>query len=432
MHAAGMVVPGGKPAAPDPAFVQAGLQRFAVEYANRTTVALDDYASRVGTDEARARALRWKIAAGTAALGIAGGPDPHANLVDFLSLTTVTRMTLEDVWVKGPEGPSFQPWLNTSKSLEAEAWAMADASFSRQQQQEVRDAIRKWWQSNPDVHEGFFARPQAISVLIRQTASRSSQPGSIFGVVGLDPTAGLDPAVREVTRSRLFAERAMFMAERMPILLRWQVQLVADDLLHQGQLEHAVDAAERISRATESASKTAAELPDRLTAERKAIVGALEAQEGKLSELSANLTKTLDAGDGMSTSLNATLKTFDALMKRFGVGEPAPPGPPPDPSAPPARPFDILDYAKTAEQVAAMSKQLNEVIKDLNTSLDSPALEARIVAVNRVSDHAVTNLRHLVYLVFALAAALIVLTFACARIYRARGRAAPRTTPDPA
>jgi len=238
--------------------------------------------------------------------------------------------------------------------------------------------------------------------------------------------------VREVTRSRLFAERAMFMAERMPILLRWQVQLVADDLLHQGQLEHAVDAAERISRATESASKTAAELPDRLTAERKAIVGALEAQEGKLSELSANLTKTLDAGDGMSTSLNATLKTFDALMKRFGVGEPAPPGPPPDPSAPPARPFDILDYAKTAEQVAAMSKQLNEVIKDLNTSLDSPALEARIVAVNRVSDHAVTNLRHLVYLVFALAAALIVLTFACARIYRARGRAAPRTTPDPA
>ena len=155
-------------------------------------------------------------------------------------------------------------------------------------------------------------------------------------------------------------------------------------------------------------------------------------QEGKLSELSANLTKTLDAGDGMSTSLNATLKTFDALMKRFGVGEPTPPGPSPDPAAPPARPFDILDYAKTAEQVAAMSKQLNEVIKDLNTSLDSPALEARIVAVNRVSDHAVTNLRHLVYLVFALAAALIVLTFACARLYRARGRAAPRTTLDPA
>ena len=30
-----------------------------------------------------------------------------------------------------------------------------------------------------------------------------------------------DPAVREVTRTRLFAERAMFLAQRMPFLVRW-------------------------------------------------------------------------------------------------------------------------------------------------------------------------------------------------------------------
>ena len=294
----------------------------------------------MGTDEARVRALRWKIAAGTAALGIAGGPDPHANLVDFLSLTTVTRMALEEVWVKAPEGPSFQPWLNTSKSLEVEApgrWPTRRSRASSSRKCATRSG------------NGGRATPtctRASSPDRRRSAFSSGRlhpghpsPGSIFSVVGLDPTAGLDPAVREVTRSRLFAERTMFMAERMPVLLRWEVELIADDLLHQSQVVRAVDTVERISRATESASKTAAELPDRLTAERKAIVGALEAQEGKLSELSANLTKTLDAGDGMSTSLNATLKTFDALMKRFGVGEPAPRAPRPTggPGRPPLR-----------------------------------------------------------------------------------------------
>ena len=430
MRAASAVVPSDKPSPPDPAFVQAGLQRFADDYANRTTAVLDDYARTIGTPEARTRALRWKIAAGTAALGIASGPDPQANLLDFLALTTITRLTLEEVWVRTPEGPAFQPWLDSSKELEAEAWALAGASLSPDHQQEVRDAIQNWWHSNPNAREGFFTRPQEVSSLIRQTESKSPRPGSIFGAVGLDPTAGLDPAVREVTRSRLFAERAMFMAERMPFLLRWQVELLADDLLNQRKVVQTVDTAERIGRATESMSKTAAELPDRITAERKAILAALETQEGKLRELSANVTRTLNAGDDMSTSLNATLKTFDALMKRFGVGEPPLPAPPPDPAA---RPFDVLDYAKAAEQVTAMTKELNEVIKELNTSLDSPALDARIVAVNRVSDHAVASLRDLIYLVFALAGGLVVLTFACAWAYRshahARGRASPEVSP---
>ena len=427
LRAAGAVVPSSKPEAPNPAFVQAGLQRFSDEYVNRTTVALDEYARRVGNDEARARALRWKIAAGTSALGIASGPDPQANLLDFLALTTVTRMTLEDVRVKAADGPAFEPWLEAAKALEDEAWALANASLSPDHQQEVRAAIQNWWEANSDVREGFFARPQEVTSLIRRTASRSPRPGSIFSMVGLDPTAGLDPAVREVTRSRLFAERAMYMAERMPFLVRWQVELIADDLLHQGQVVRAVDTAERIGRATESVSKTAAELPDRITAERKAVLAALETQEGKLRELSADLTRTLTAGEGMSGSLNTTLKTFDALMRRFGVGDPVPAdAPPPDPSA---RPFDILDYAKTAEQVTEMTKQLNEMVRELNTSLDSPALDARIVAVNRVSDHAAANLRGLIYTVFALAAGLIVLAFACAWVYRARahGRAAPRT-----
>jgi len=101
--------------------------------------------------------------------------------------------------------------------------------------------------------------------------------------------AGLDPAVREVARTRLFAERAMYTAQRIPFLLRWQIELLADQFLQDSHIALALtniaslaQSADRLSRASESVSQTAAQLPDRITAERKAIVEALDTQEGRL------------------------------------------------------------------------------------------------------------------------------------------------------
>jgi hypothetical protein len=405
---AGMM-PGTKSPAFDPALLQAELQRYADEYASRTTAALDDYAARAGTPEGRHQALQWKVSAGFAAVGIASGPNPRANLLDFLALATVTRMALEDASIEATNGPAFQPWLDTSRALETNAWKLAGGILSPAQQQELRDAISQWREANPGARTGIFARPQEFSSLIRQTHEKSDWSGSVFSLVGLDPTAGLDPAVREVTRTRLFAERAMFMVERMPFLVRWQTELLADELLRQEQVANALSSADRLSQ-------TAAQLPDRITAERKAILEALEAQEGKLRELSAGIGRTLVAGEKMSTSLNTTIITFDALMKRFGVGEPS--TIPPDTNSPP---FNILDYARTAEQIAAMAQQLDALLKDAGTALDSPAL-------NAVSERARADARSVLNHAFLLAAGLIVLAFACAWVYRRlvpRGAAAP-------
>jgi hypothetical protein len=419
------VAPGGNKQTVDPAALQVDLQRYADEYAGRTTAALDEYARRIGTAEARSQALRWKVSVGTATVTIATGPNAQANLLDFVALATVTRTALEEVWIKTTNGPAFEPWLGVSRSLETDAWNLTRGILNAEQQQELRDAIRHWWDMNPDGHMSFFARPEEFGSLIRKTGQESVRPGSVFAIVGLDPTAGLDPAVREVTRTRLFAERAMFMAQRMPFLVRWQVELLTDQLLRQDQIKRMLtnttsltESADRISRAAESASETAAELPDRVTAERKALLEALEVQEGKLGELSAEVTRTLDAGARMSTSLNTTLATFDALMKRFGVGERI--EAPPDTNA---RPFNILDYAHTAEQVATMAQQFDVLIKDAGSTLDSPALDQRIRDLNTLSERARADAKSVLNHAFLLAAGLILLALASAMVYRRTGRA---------
>jgi hypothetical protein len=160
-----------------------------------------------------------------------------------------------------------------------------------------------------------------------------------------------------------------------------------------------------------------------VSAERKAILDALDSQEGKLRELSAQVGQSLTAGEKMSTSLNTTLTTFNALMKRFGVGEPS--STPPDTNSPP---FNILDYAHTAEQVAAMAQQLDALIKDASGTLDTPALDKRIAEVNALSERARVDAKSVLNHAFLLAAGLIILAFACALGYRWLG---PRAVTAP-
>jgi hypothetical protein len=414
------VSPGGRTQKQDPAALQVELQRFADEFAGRTVAALEDYARLAGTDEARRQVLHWKISVGAAAVTIATGPNPQANLLDFVALASATRTALERV--QGTNAAAIEPWLEVSRSLEASAWSLAAGVFSAEQIQEIRDAMRRWWESNPEGHMTFFARPEEFSSLIRKSGQEGTRPGSVFAMVGLDPTAGLDPAVREVTRTRLFAERAMYLVQRMPFLVRWHVELLTDELLHQEQIAGVltntaslVESTDRISRATELASATAAQLPDRVTAERQAIIASFESQEGKLRELSAEATRTLEAGEKMSASLNTTLTTFDALMHRFGAGESVAADAPDEMDA---TPFSILDYARTAEQIAAMAQQLDILIKDTGSMLDSPALDRRIGELNTLSERARADAKSVLNHAFLLAAGLILLVLVCGLVYR--------------
>jgi len=424
LNAMSAAVPRSKSGQPDPAALQGELQRYADDYLSRIVPALDEYARSAGTPEAGRQALEWKLSVGSSVVNIVSGPNPTANLVDLLALATISRITLEDYWINTERGPAFQFWLNASRALETNAWRLAEGVLTPAHQQQLRDSIQQWRVSHPDFRRVFFARPQENASLVRQSGEKTADRGSVFALVGLDPTAGLDPAVREVTRTRLFAERAMYTAQHMPFLLRWQIELLADQLVSGSQVATALtnvsslaQSADRLSRATESASQTVSQLPDRVSAERKAILDALEAQEGKLRELSAEVARTLASGEKLSTSLSTTITNFDALMKRFGVGEPA--SGPPDTNSPS---FNILDYARTAEQIATMAQQLNALIKDTTGTLDSPALDKRIADLNAVAGRARAGAKSVLNHAFLLAAGLVLLAFACALIYRRMGR----------
>ena len=129
--------------------LQLQVMRFADLYATKVAQACDDFSASVGTPDARLDALRWKLGQSTSAFINASDPNPQLNALDLLVLATLSRMVVEDHYVK-KYGDAAQPWLETHRDLETDAWALARSELKPNQQQELRDMIQEWRRKNPN------------------------------------------------------------------------------------------------------------------------------------------------------------------------------------------------------------------------------------------------------------------------------------------
>jgi len=180
--------PGGTPA-PDPINLQVQVQRFADDYSVQTATAIDESVRRAGTEEARRQGLQWKLSAASAAISIASGPQPKANLLDLVSLATLNRAVVEQQLTNSVFGSDLQPWVDASRALESNAWSLAASRLVPQQVAELREGIRQWQLHNPPSPTLFAARPQGFATLVKSSQQKSSEITSVFSLVGLDPTA---------------------------------------------------------------------------------------------------------------------------------------------------------------------------------------------------------------------------------------------------
>jgi hypothetical protein len=400
----------GKPdsKAVDPLEVQQNLLRFADSFSTRMFLAID----RVAQDSDAmdpAEALRWKLAVTTETCGIASAPNPVANLLDMTVFVTVMRVTLEEHWQPDVFGPSAQIMLDSCRNAETEIWGQVGQVLKPAQQEELRTAIAKWHQENPRPEDMLAARAFGLAAMVgKATGTDTTQAGSVFGILMIDPLAGMDPAVREIAKTRMFAERALFVSQMMPTLFRWQTELFSLNAAAQPAVHQLVTNSTQITASIERFAAVAEKLPDLVSTEREEIVKALEAQEQEVTGLLTNTTRASD-------SLNATLKTLDALMQRFGVGETNK-----DTATPAtnAEPFRIQDYTATAAQLEATARQLTELITTLDRTMSSTNLEALASKVTPAAEKVEASGRAVVDYAFWKGVLLVLTVLLAALAYR--------------
>lgn len=394
----------------DPVEVQQQLLRFADEYSTRMVIGVDKL--RRGTNAPDpAEILKWKIALGTETVSIAAGQNAVANLLDMTVFVTMMRTALEERWQPEVFGESARPMLESSRNGETEIWRLVGTILTPEQQAELRRSIDVWHSQNPLPESVLAVSSLGIaSQLAEASKDNSAKPGSVFSLLKVDPLSGLDPAVREIAQTRMFAERALFVTQKMPMWLRWQTELLSINTVEMPAVQQLVTNSTQIAASVDRFARVAEQLPGQISTEREEILKALQSQEKDAASL-------MTAGTQMSDSLNTTLTTFDALMKRFGVGETNNISPPRTPTTN-AEPFRIQDYTQTAAQLEATARQLTELLVTLDQTLGSTNLAKLSAQFGPVVQQAQTGGREVVDYAFWKGILLVVIVLVAALIYR--------------
>ena len=382
--------------------LQEQLIRFADEYIPRQANAIDQL--RRGTNPlSRADILERKIAFASELMSIASGPNSVANTLDMIVLISLARLSVENYVIPQICGESARPMLATLTDAEKDVWRIAGTVFEKQLLNELRAAIDEYHARHPQTDDVLYIRaidfPQAAKAMPINN-SRSS-PASIFSFLKFDPLAGLDPATREIAETRLFAERALFTAQQMPTIIRWQAELLAVQTTAIPDVRQLVTNTTQLAEAADNISRTAEKLPGQISVEREKIVEALQAQTPGLTALTAEAKQALVAGSQMAGNLNTALGTFETVLKTLDASSG-----PPDTNSPP---FRIQDYTTAAAQIDATAQHLTDLLVQFNQTVSSTNLAALSAQVTPVVNQAQTGGKELVDYAFRKLILLVVI-----------------------
>lgn len=405
----------------------------------------------------RRAALHNKLANASSALAIATCPNPFVGVADMITMVTLQRMVLESPQSQEFYGPKNGAALvEAYREQEARAWRMAEQTMTPPQREDLARLIAEWRANHPNDTYVANVRLEDFSSARQQTVTApkdNKSPGSLLALVWLDPLAGLDPAEREVHKTRLLGERMFFYASRSPQILKWQVETLYQDLLAAPEFKQTLASAEQATNAVDRISGVAEKLPtdvanereaalnqffaqlaeerqrtiDQLnqsvTEQRQALVAQLEESQGKLQESLREFQAAAETTNKMADSVTTAINAADHFAARFDS----------DPNEPPSNSDPLGDYKAAAAQTADAADRLTTLAKNLDGLLNSPTIPGHTDTLRSVVLDVNNNAKNVISFAFwRLLILCIVAPFAitlAALLYRwvVRGDAARRT-----
>lgn len=382
---------------------QARNMRFADEYVGRLIEAENLTRPSLADADQRMMISGWLLSQANAAYISASGENPITGTLDLLAVAALSRMMIES-WLAPRYPAQTEPLLAAHRKLEANAWELASTVLDSKQKEAARNLLIEWYKRNPDFRNVMYIRFQDFVNTNGEDTSKISSTGvgGLLGLIGLDPLAGLDPAVQEVELSRLLAARVTYYAQRIPTLLDLQL----DRSLNRLTAAPASKALQQqVASLTQSATRfaTVAEgLPDAIVREREALVrqmsDSLIAQEVTLRPMLLELRGAFEDGGTMATLVNQAVRSIDALAARFSK-EPGSAGT----GAGGGKPFDINDYTRAAAEITRAANEVQLLLGSMGTQRPQIeiALDASVSKGRSLIDYLFVRIVWLIAIVLA-------------------------------
>lgn len=200
-----------------------------------------------------------RLTLGSSLLAIVSSPDPVDALLDMLTHTALVaeggRNAASGKAADSPEGKL----LRALEQNEADAWKLAERWLEPAARSALRERISSW--------PGQRLHPVAVAYVRLSDISRTGSASAVQVEGMLD---SLRAAVRQAEQARLLGERTLWLAQRMPFVLRWQGEIFVNDMLTMDESRRLLGQIEGITSVADSAVREAAGMPDKLTRKREA------------------------------------------------------------------------------------------------------------------------------------------------------------------
>ena len=357
--------------------------------------ACDEVEQTVDTAEQRRAAHQFKLAMTTSVFDIVTNPDPLTQLFDLVLVVTLySQVWIDENVAEEVFGDSADVLIRALRDARVEIWDLAARAMEPEVEQELDQLIWDWRRDHPDVTFVGFVRFDDFAANRGKSMIAEIRTGGGF-------LAPVNEATKAVDEARLFAERVFYVSKRAPILLQWYVEALAYELLLNPDVVATMEGYQAIARVTE-------EIPERITAERKAIFEELDRRMDSMNDVTGNIRRTIVDAQGLVDSVNSalaggervaaeiqgtsealtqTILAADRLAARYddkddasGSGGSGGTGG-----------FDIDIYRLAASELTTTLQELNAVIASTDTLLGSTSWTDRLGEINAAAAQRVTQ-----------------------------------------
>lgn len=366
-----------------PVKLQREMFHFADRYLELVAQATEDGMRQAPTIPVRAALLSTRVAYASSAISIVTSPQPLEALRDLVVMVTLQRM----VWESGADGTiprdRTQAIAAVLRELESEIVALAATAIPADGLRALLALTAQWRRDHPSQHYVAFVRFHHLG-----RSPLADETEAALGGGGL--LAPIEDVAREAHDARLLAERAMFMANRAPLVLGWQAELVYQRVAGSPEVSAMIIELDRYRTTIDGIGKTIDGLPARVGGEIGAQLTqtvtlvererrlALRELESMIRRERTAIARALDEGgkahgpiveqlSRAATSLRDTMATLERIDKASNGREPV----------------DLRRLQALADSTATGGERLLYLVEGIERLLVSGESRQSVAAIDR-------------------------------------------------
>ena len=362
--------------------LQQRLMGFVDRAMSRMEEATDAIVFATTNPTVRSAAHETKYYTLLAMVSLAADVKPEVSLIDLMVMTRLERTKWAENWCDQFMGEQSAETLRGAQAdIERDIWSIGAEYLSQHELDKLTTIIDAWRRDHPDRKYLTRVRLDTIAQMRGESEFTKKVSGGLFA-----PVSEAAQAAEEI---KLLGERGIYLAERMPLLIAWQAEVLVYDLARTPEADQLLANARALTAAVERGSQALERLETRHGGYER-LIADLRGVLDHANDTSARVRQTVEAANelaGTATKLledvDATLDALSATADRFLPAS--------DPDAEPGR--GLHPAQDTIRTLAAAVQELNELVRRTDGLLASSAWNQRLTEMNDAARANVTHAR---------------------------------------